>query len=161
MRSEMFCRSQISSPIQTKAAVPINISCLPHSEQTASRSRVAHLVSQPRARESPVAHHRAGRYFQYLGGLFNAESAKKPQFDNLALARIDRLQHLERGIKRSHISRLLVRQSSRFLKWNLDQAAAAFGSVSLARVLHQNPPHQPDGNANKVLPSVPSYLWLV
>jgi len=44
---------------------------------------------------------------------------------------------------------------------NLDQAAAAFGSVSLARVVHQNSPHQPGRNTKKVVPILPSYLWLV
>src|SRR5436305_1011652 len=39
----------------------INISRLRHLEQTSSRSRAAHLIPQPRARERPVAHYRARR----------------------------------------------------------------------------------------------------
>ena len=67
-----------ASTNQTKAEVSKTFRAYGTQNETASRSRATHLVSQPGAGESPIAHHSSRRDLQSIGGFFNAESAKKP-----------------------------------------------------------------------------------
>ena len=76
----------------------------------------AHLAAQPGAREGPVPHHRAGRNFQNIGSLFDAETAKESQLDDIALAFIDGFEMFQRIIERNHVPRLLLRQCPEVIK---------------------------------------------
>src|SRR5437867_2871169 len=140
-----------------KAEVSINISCLRHLRTRRLRDHEPLISFRSHARAKVQSRITVpGETFNTSAVCSMSSPPKKTQFHNLTLSRIDSLQCLQRFIKRRHIRRLLLRQTSRFIERNLDQAAAALGSVSLARVVYQNPPHQPGSNTKKVVPILPS-----
>ena len=61
------------------------------------------LPKEPGPCQRPVAEHRAARHLEHFGGLIDVEATEEPKLDDLASARIDDLQHLERLVQRFEI----------------------------------------------------------
>src|SRR5207302_6023119 len=52
----------------------------------------AQFAKEPRLRQAPIPPHRAHRYLEGLGRLFQAQSAKETELHDLALSRIERVE---------------------------------------------------------------------
>jgi hypothetical protein len=102
-----------------------------------------------------------GETFKTLAASSMLSPPKKTQLNNLTLARIDGFQSLQGFIERSHVRRLPLSQGLHDVEWDLNQAAAALGRISLARIVNQNPTHQARCYAKKVGAIFPTHLWLL
>lgn len=108
------------------------------------------LPPEPHSRELPIAQDGIARHAESFGGLFNGQSAKVPHFDDVTLARIDRLQRREGIVKGHQVVLRLSRCGLTFDERDAADAAAALLILPAPRGVHEHAAHQPRGHREKV-----------
>jgi hypothetical protein len=98
---------------------------------------------------------------QRLRRLLHAHPAEVAQFDDLRLAWIEPGQFVKRIVQRHQRSRFRRRKDQALIEREHVRAAAALPPAQLARVIHQDMPHQPRGHAQELRPVLPVHLRLV
>jgi hypothetical protein len=110
---------------------------------------------QPRFGHALFATHRRDRNPQGLRGFFHAEAAEEAQLDHFALARVDLGQGFERIVQRFQIAPARGGEAHHLIQRDVGDTAAAFRAAPLARVIHQDLPHQLRRHAEKVRAALP------
>jgi len=113
------------------------------------------LVIEPGFGCYPIARHGCGRNVESLAGLFNGQAAEKAQLNHARLLRIELGQSTERIVQRDDVELLSLRQAEGLIEREPGPTAAAFGSVALACVVHQNAPHHARGDGEEMGPVPP------
>src|SRR4029453_2854795 len=101
----------------------------------------ANGVVEPCTREAPVALDRGRRKLQDFSNLVRGQAAKELELDDSALARIDGGELIERVVQDDDVHILRPAWLIRVAERNPLQVAAAFAGGTVARVVHENPPH--------------------
>src|ERR1022692_1927276 len=149
---ERTSRSSVSSPAhadrrntsrssggRSNADCRTSLTCFHRSESIVGPA--SQFAVEPGPGRPPVALHGNRRYFEYLGSLFDAESAKEAHFDNLHLAWVDPRQSVHGVVERHQVRVLVAFHQGCLVQRDVLHAASAF-QVMAARMFHQNAPHQ-------------------
>ena len=92
---------------------------------------------------------------------FHGQPAKKSQFDDAALPRIELGQALERLVQGQELVGLLLGQQQRFFEWYPLQSTLALRGPAGPGVINQHAAHHLRGDANEVRPVLPGSLGLI
>src|SRR4029453_17563897 len=114
-------------------------------------------VVEPCTREAPVALDRGRRELQDFRNLARGQATKELELDDSALARIDRGELIEGVMEDDDVPIRRRAWLIRVAERNLLQVAAAFAGGTVARVVHENPPHHDRCEADELraVPPVP------
>ena len=119
------------------------------------------LAMQPGFCQRPFPHDGARRYFENLCCLFDAETSKETELDDLTFAWVQRGQAVECVIDGHHFGGTFRRNHSDFLQRHILNAPSALEVATVASVVNQDAAHQLGGNAKElraVLPAHPSLI---
>lgn len=114
---------------------------------------------QPGLRETPIAHDRIGRDLQDGRGFLNAQPPEKPQLDDAALPDIYLFQRLQCIVEGDEVSTRLVTDDERFVERHSGCAATPLLIATGAGVIHEDSPHQPRGDSQKVRAVLPVHMF--
>src|SRR5437773_1748400 len=118
------------------------------------------LAVEPGPGRPPVALNSDSRYFEHLGSLFHAESAKEAHFHNLHFAWIDSRQPVHRVIERQQVHVLIAAHDGCLFQGDVLHATSAFQVVA-PRVLYQNAPHQLGRNREEMGAILPLHALVI
>ena len=105
---------------------------------------------QPRFRHSPFAFHRARRSIQHLADFFIRQATEEAQFDDLALARIEREEIFQRIVERDQINTPFRGRRERFVESKLVPAAPALFRAMGSGIVDEDATHDLRGDAEEV-----------
>src|ERR1017187_6390105 len=138
---ERTSRSSVSSPAQadrrnasrssggrSNADCRTSLTCFHRSESIVGPA--SQFAVEPGPGRPPVALHGNRRYFEHLGSLFDAESAKEAHFDNLHLAWVDPRQSVHGVVERHQVRVLAAVHHGCFVQRDVLHAASAFQVVA-------------------------------
>src|ERR1017187_2092992 len=100
-----------------------------------------YLPAQPSSREAPIAFHRLRRDGQNLGSFFFGVTAKEPEFHDTGLTGISLRQLLNRLVDRDQFVWLFTCHRQSIFEGHPGFVPCSLGSLTLARMVHQNPTH--------------------
>lgn len=116
---------------------------------------------QPGASGGPFALDGCRRNTEYDGSLFDGKPAKKAQFDNAALPRIESGELVERVIESHYIDFGLLGESDLGIETQPRSPGAALGGPAVSGVVNENVPHDLRGDAKKMSAIFPLRLLLL
>jgi hypothetical protein len=116
---------------------------------------------KPGPSNSPITLHGFRRDTYNRRSFLHAEAAKKAEFHNTALSRIDFCKPLECRIQGDNVRRFIICGHHGVLKWNTHPVTAPFPSSVAARVVNKNPAHHLGRNAQKMCPVLPVHSTLL
>src|ERR1035437_7203573 len=147
-----------SSGARSSADCRTSLTCLHRSESIVRPA--SQFAVEPGPGRPPVALHGNRRYFEHLGRLFVAESAKEAHFDNLHLAWIDPRQRVHCVVERHHIRVLVAAHDNCLFQGDMLHSASAFQVVAPG-MLYQNAPHQLGRNREKMGSILPLHALII
>src|SRR5262249_33562425 len=123
-----------------------------------TRHGIREFTVKPGAGQIPLARYLARRDLQYLRRLFHTQAPKVSQLDDLALARVNRRQALQRVVQRNEFRAARLRDYRRFIERDLASPSSALGVAARAGIIHQNLSHQLSGNREELGAVLPAQL---
>jgi hypothetical protein len=109
-----------------------------------------HMVEQPAASKFPIPPNRSVRNTNCLGYLFVGISTKIAELNYLCGPRIRIFQGFERFIEQQQVNRGRSQADPRLVESNANAARTALLRAFGTRVIHQDSPHLPARNGEKM-----------
>ena len=111
---------------------------------------LTYLLIKPRLSHLPLPSNRGRPYPENLGSLFDRETSKEAELDDLAFLRIELSQPFERLIQSHALGSSFVRQVHGVIKRHLNSSASALCREATASIVNQDAPHHLSSDPKKM-----------